>query len=140
MAQKGLNTFPVCLFFELMSPPLQGHFPSRESNPDHSTVVQVRSPASVDFRVLFGVLIWYYVFANCPPPFLHRTAGIDWEKTSLKPYVALLDAHNKALMEETRRRKRGDRNMDVTTSGSFSSLAVALSNDRSRRTRLPPGW
>ena len=40
----------------------------------------------------------------------------------MKPYVALLDAHNKALMEETRRRKRGDKNTNVTTSGSPSLL------------------
>ncbi|KAF7795624.1 hypothetical protein EIP86_006789 [Pleurotus ostreatoroseus] len=31
----------------------------------------------------------------------------DWEKTSLKPYVQMLDKHALALMEEVRRSKRG---------------------------------
>ncbi|KAL4244430.1 DNA primase small subunit [Abortiporus biennis] len=31
----------------------------------------------------------------------------DWEKTSLKPYVELLDKHVSSLMEEVRRSKRG---------------------------------
>ena len=60
-----------------------------------------------------------YVFADPSPHFLYRAAAIDWERTSLKPYVALLDAHNKALMEETRRRKRGDKDVNMTTSGSL---------------------
>ena len=31
---------------------------------------------------------------------------LDWEKTSLKPYVDILEAHNLALMDEERRAKR----------------------------------
>lgn len=57
-------------------------------------------------------------FTDRLPPFLRVAAGVDWEKTSLKPYVAMLDAHSKALMEDARRRKRGDKNANMTTSGS----------------------
>jgi DNA primase small subunit len=32
----------------------------------------------------------------------------DWEKTSLKPYVDMMDKHALALMEEVRRNKRGN--------------------------------
>ena len=32
---------------------------------------------------------------------------IDWEKTSLKPYVEMMDKHALALMEEVRQSKRG---------------------------------
>ena len=32
---------------------------------------------------------------------------IDWERTSLKPYVEMMDRHALALMEEVRRSKRG---------------------------------
>lgn len=31
---------------------------------------------------------------------------LDWEKTSLKPYIDLLDKHVLSLMEEVRREKR----------------------------------
>ena len=31
---------------------------------------------------------------------------VDWEKTSLKPYVDLLDKHALSLMEEVRKEKR----------------------------------
>ncbi|KAF8170251.1 hypothetical protein K438DRAFT_1854285 [Mycena galopus ATCC 62051] len=31
----------------------------------------------------------------------------DWERTSLKPYVDMLDRHNQSIMEEVRREKRG---------------------------------
>ena len=58
----------------------------------------------------------FCLLADRLPPFLRLAVGVDWEKTSLKPYVALLDAHCKALMEEARRRKRGDKDADVTTS------------------------
>lgn len=65
-----------------------------------------------------------YLFADYPLTFLRRFAETDWEKTSLKPYVALLDAHNKSLMEETRRRKRGDKGADMSTSEFFISSAI----------------
>lgn len=32
--------------------------------------------------------------------------GADWEKTSLKPYVDLLDNHTMRILEEVRRNKR----------------------------------
>ena len=63
-------------------------------------------------------LLTSYVFTDHFPPSPHFITKTDWEKTSLRPYVALLDAHNKALMEETRRRKRGDKNTDTSTSES----------------------
>jgi len=77
------------------------------------------------------------VFADRLPSFLRLAAGVDWEKTSLKPYVALLDAHGKTLMEEARRRKRGDKSANLTTSEPLRffpppTLAVPLLNDRSR--------
>ncbi|KAF8438135.1 prim-pol domain-containing protein [Boletus edulis BED1] len=36
--------------------------------------------------------------------------GADWEKTSLKPYVEMLDKHTMALMEEVRKEKRAKYN------------------------------
>jgi hypothetical protein len=32
---------------------------------------------------------------------------LDWEKTSLKPYVEILDKHALGLMEQLRRDRRG---------------------------------
>ena len=86
-----------------------------------------------------------YVLADHLPLSLRLAAGVDWEKTSLKPYVALLDAHCKALMEEARRRKRGDKDANVTTSEPLRflpppTLAVALLDDRSREIRSRLGW
>lgn len=63
------------------------------------------------------------VITNRLPPFPHCAVETDWEKTSLKPYVALLDAHNKALMDETRRRKRGDKNVEISTSEHPSAMS-----------------
>lgn len=39
-------------------------------------------------------------------PKLTLPLAIDWEKTSLKPYIDILDRHAKGLMEEVRRSKR----------------------------------
>jgi len=36
--------------------------------------------------------------------------GADWEKTSLKPYVDMLDSHNLRLMEEVRKARRAKYN------------------------------
>lgn len=91
------------------------------------------------------------MFADRLPPFLRLAVGVDWEKTSLKPYVALLDAHSKGLMEEARRRKRGDKNANVTTSEpaifpttTFGSCFVERSLTRSlltlRLVMLGPAW
>jgi len=35
----------------------------------------------------------------------------DWEKTSLKPYIDLLDKHALSLMEEVRKEKRKTGNL-----------------------------
>jgi len=86
----------------------------------------VRSPTPIGSRSrklrsseCFLMSLTSYMFAD-----LRRVTETDWEKTSLKPYVVLLDAHNKALMEETRRRKRGDKSTNVATSGSLSLLSA----------------
>jgi hypothetical protein len=42
---------------------------------------------------------------------------VDWEKTSLKPYVDLLDKHALSLMEEVRKEKR-------KTGNSLSAMKV----------------
>lgn len=36
--------------------------------------------------------------------------GADWEKTSLKPYVEMLDRHTMGLMEDVRRTRRANYN------------------------------
>lgn len=45
---------------------------------------------------------------------------IDWEKTSLKPYVEMLDRHAAALMDETRQAARNG--MGMLFSASFVGL------------------
>lgn len=39
-------------------------------------------------------------------PIFHLTPETDWERTSLKKYVDMLDTHVKGLMDEVRRVKR----------------------------------
>lgn len=49
-------------------------------------------------------------------PFLRNQANIkaDWERTSLKPYVDMLDDHVRGLMDEVRRIKREEEGMHIT--------------------------
>ncbi|KAJ7874722.1 hypothetical protein B0H14DRAFT_3437527 [Mycena olivaceomarginata] len=42
-----------------------------------------------------------------PILFLRFTSDVDWERTSLKPYVDMLDRHNQSIMDEARKEKRG---------------------------------
>jgi DNA primase small subunit len=42
-----------------------------------------------------------------PTLFLYFTSDVDWERTSLKPYVDMLDRHNQSIMDEARKEKRG---------------------------------
>jgi hypothetical protein len=58
---------------------------------------------------------------------------VDWEKTSLKPYIDLLDKHALSLMEEVRidRRKTGDlylflknKEIDMLTNTNRSVLVI----------------
>ena len=90
--------------------------------PNAIDLSSTQSPVSGD--IIQHLHLTSCAFADCFPPFLRCAAGADWEKTSLKPYVAMLDAHSKALMEETRRRKRGDKNTNMTTSKSPAMFAV----------------
>lgn len=39
--------------------------------------------------------------------------GADWEKTSLKPYVEMLDRHTIALMEDVRKTRRANYNGEL---------------------------
>jgi DNA primase small subunit len=39
--------------------------------------------------------------------------GADWEKTSLKPYVEMLDRHTTGLMEDVRRARRANYNGEL---------------------------
>ena len=39
---------------------------------------------------------------------------VDWEKTSLKPYIDLLDKHALSLMEEVRKEKRKTGNLNLS--------------------------
>lgn len=45
-------------------------------------------------------------------PFIHIfVIFVDWEQTSLKPYVDMLDKHVVAIMNDVRRNKRGESSM-----------------------------
>lgn len=59
--------------------------------------------------------------------------GIDWERTSLKPYVDMLDQHARGLMDETRRRKREQGKLSSITAYSSSLFILTHSSKRLSR-------
>lgn len=105
---EGAHHLPGKLLFSQSLAPL-GHFLSRARRG-----IPIHAISGLPGAILHPLTS--YAFTDHSPPFPHRAAEIDWEKTSLKPYIALLDAHNKALMEETRRRKRGGKDTEISTS------------------------
>lgn len=52
------------------------------------------------------------------------SATTDWEKTSLKPYIDMLDQHTRGLMEEVRRLKR-EQGGSFSTTAQFSTIHKA---------------
>ncbi|KAG6334972.1 hypothetical protein ID866_4128 [Astraeus odoratus] len=50
--------------------------------------------------------------------------GADWTKTSLKPYVDMLDKHTLAILEEVRRNKRNSKCLHVMTCAIIDGHAV----------------
>jgi len=57
---------------------------------------------------------------------------VDWERTSLKPYVDMLDRHAMGLMEEVRKSKI-EKNRCVG-SGAFATLLMGTLQTRLGRT------